>query len=497
MASNEVVVEPPIEWLSVAITYLLWIIPNFFVLYSEIKQRQKSSVSFTTKFFELFSFMCIISGFLHCVFAMLTYVPGLCAFSFFLQITVGVLLVLSMGFYQLSRLYYCFANNQVHSNKGYPKWVFVIMYTIGILYGFMVIMSLQLSDVVDSLFRTFACGYNDNFEYFYYPMFTEDSYRWSTYWAAVTVLLYAFWDLITLLLYGWKIRAYIDKDNLSIVFTRIMSILFKITILTLFYQFMAYISLVIAMLYYELNIIPAISVILANFMANMLIFTITFSMYLMMDHNEEKYYAFLKWIKYTRIYLMCCCCRFIVIKQLNELYEKRNNLEKANSASSPRIDQKKEATHLSETQFQTQDNYIEDRRIHQTGMELSMNFPSCTDKSTEKSTKEPNAYHSDRLQRIIQNASAWKLPENDEEIPMPDKQIFAISASVDDVDERTETQLEVIKTPNEKNIDRNVKKNNYSQEADRMREDEMGELENMLEKIDPFQIMEDTDEELP
>ena len=42
---------------------------------------------------------------------------------------------LAMGYYQLSRIYYCFARDQVYSAKGYPNWLFYAMYIFGALWA--------------------------------------------------------------------------------------------------------------------------------------------------------------------------------------------------------------------------------------------------------------------------------------------------------------------------------------------------------------------------
>ncbi len=42
--------------------------------------------------------------------------------------------VVFMGMFQLTRLYLCFSNDQVHGKNGYPQWVFVVMVSLGVLY---------------------------------------------------------------------------------------------------------------------------------------------------------------------------------------------------------------------------------------------------------------------------------------------------------------------------------------------------------------------------
>ena len=66
---------------------------------------------------------------------------------------------LAMGLYQISRLFYCFSSSKVHSNKGYPNWVFILMYGVGIglVFGF---LKLTFLDMTFSPLST--CGFNKN-----------------------------------------------------------------------------------------------------------------------------------------------------------------------------------------------------------------------------------------------------------------------------------------------------------------------------------------------
>ena len=53
-------------------------------------------------------------------------------------------------------------------------------------------------------------------------------------------------------------------------------------------------------------------------MTGLMRFSFVFSMYLMMDHNMNKYYKFLKILRCSKIYWICCCgnCGDIVTEQL-------------------------------------------------------------------------------------------------------------------------------------------------------------------------------------
>ena len=119
--------EPASEWIPSLAIKLISMIIAFVMLRREIRKRKLLKITFTTIWFKLFSITCIASCFATEMFESLSYVPGFCIFTGYMVSISSVLLYLSMGLYQLYRLYYCFANEKVHSNKGYPKWVFIIM----------------------------------------------------------------------------------------------------------------------------------------------------------------------------------------------------------------------------------------------------------------------------------------------------------------------------------------------------------------------------------
>ena len=112
-----------------------------------------------------------------------------------------------------------------------------------------------------------------------------------------------------------------DKDNSKInpiVYQNIMAILHKITILTLFYQFIAMFQIVLrGMITQILGDSDALmSYIILRSTSAFTAFSWSLSMYLMMDHNKEKYLQFLKALRYWRLNYLCCCCKHIVIQQL-------------------------------------------------------------------------------------------------------------------------------------------------------------------------------------
>ena len=112
-----------------------------------------------------------------------------------------------------------------------------------------------------------------------------------------------------------------------------MRLLHKITILTLLYQFTGFFYIasigIVSLNIYRNFIIP-------NFMGNLISFTMSYSMYLMMDHNQAQYFKFLRCIRCLRIHWMCCKWRYIVTDPLNELDPKggeENDIKVASRSS--------------------------------------------------------------------------------------------------------------------------------------------------------------------
>ena len=101
-----------------------------------------------------------------CVLGTLAWLPGFCYFVTILAIIALTIQLSCFGCYQLARLYYCFAKDQIYSNKGYPNWLFTIMYIIGaiILISFTAISLLPFPSIIQS-----ECGINSKYEYYSKP----------------------------------------------------------------------------------------------------------------------------------------------------------------------------------------------------------------------------------------------------------------------------------------------------------------------------------------
>ena len=141
-----------------------------------------------------------------------------------------------MGFYQLSRLYYCFSNQQIHSNKGYPKCLFIIMYAMGIMVGIGVVFSAKMWEG-SNFFRT-DCAINHDLVYHYQHVdILSIDQKLAVPSVLTTAFLLTVWDFSMLILYIHKIKGFRRfKEEQPDIFKRIMSILHKIFILTISYE---------------------------------------------------------------------------------------------------------------------------------------------------------------------------------------------------------------------------------------------------------------------
>ena len=274
------------DWVGNCIVAIIFTIVIFRLLNSELKQRKQATVSFTTKWLKIFSISCIFSSFLSQLFYLIVYIPPLCTIMYLFCALSSLICGLSMGFYQLARLHYCFANEQIHSNKGYPKWVFITMYLFGTIMCFISLILIVLSDNSTYGFINSRCEYAKNGDLYIYTVSMPIIPAAKT-WYFIVFPCVVSWDILTLALYACKINVFLrykDKTSDSVVYKRIMGILNRITILTLFYIIMIAMGMAINAFVMKFKVIAA-----AQFTRSLVIFSYSYSMYLMMDHNQNKY----------------------------------------------------------------------------------------------------------------------------------------------------------------------------------------------------------------
>ena len=121
-----------------------------------------NTANYTTKHLKIFALFCISSGGIISLLRIVRHFNIICHIGDFLHTIIGLWQPMFMGFFQLSRLYYCFSSNQVYSNKGYSTFLFVIMFIVGFL-----IMSTDIFIALNNI--CLKCGINlhENFRFDY------------------------------------------------------------------------------------------------------------------------------------------------------------------------------------------------------------------------------------------------------------------------------------------------------------------------------------------
>lgn len=222
-----------------------------------------------------------------------------------------------MGFYQLSRLDYCFSKEKVYSNKGYPSWLFLAMYAIGICG----VMSMLIAPWLLYNTRIQKCGicWHDG-TYLYTAKYSESPVgpMVSVILISVAIICYLFWDFTNLLLYALKIRTFKKYENEnSAIYKRIMSILYRVLILTLFYEIIAFLAISIPTAIFILNRDGHSWIASLWISGSITSVVFSYSIYLMMQHNTRQYHTFLRVIDMMRLYYLLICCKGIIIHELD------------------------------------------------------------------------------------------------------------------------------------------------------------------------------------
>ena len=321
MAEEEVLTFSAGQWIPAAVIRFLWAIPLSVLLISEIRHRyfrEKQPLTFSTKWLEAFSLLCIICMFLSSLFYTLKFFLFFCTFSLFLTNVFIIFGVMFMGYYQIARLYLCFANEQQHSNKGYPKRLFIFMYLVAVP---LVIGYLSMISIYPNVFSR-KCAINDDMDFSQYPL-DIPHFKGTVILSGIFGTIYLIWDITTLLLYTWKIyqfKTMKDMDQSSEVFLRITMILYKIITLTLFYEIMAFLgAFSVAIALSAIDVDSLMFPVIQSIPNGLVSFSISLAMYLMMDHNKDKYVQFLRILRFCGLHWICCKWRNVVLDQLKEL----------------------------------------------------------------------------------------------------------------------------------------------------------------------------------
>ena len=311
--ATELVLSPE-EWISNATINFICIIYNVLILKTEIRNRQATDLVITSKIMYYIPMIAFTYTVIANVFRFAQYFNGFCYVSFQISVSLRVYFNM-MGLYQIARLYYCFAQSQVHSNMGYPNWLIYTLYVIGIVT--------TISRL--GIWRVYAfptnCGINSQYQYF--ATFANGRRKGNegkaTKAFAVSMTIELIWDMTTLCLYVYKVlsfRKYKTKD--PDVHKRIMAILNRILLLTIVYEMTYLLFLPAGALWMSYSQKKWINTIFS--FAYGLASTLTlYSLFLMQQHNTSEYLKFLRFTYRLGIYHCCLCCFKSIVKNEIEM----------------------------------------------------------------------------------------------------------------------------------------------------------------------------------
>lgn len=289
------------------IAWITWtpaIIMCCYIIKREIQSRRNHKENdLASKYLLFCSLTAMISILMLCIEILFMNIRYLCLVATYLSPPTMATYVMFFGFCQLHRLHFCFSRTQCHSNKGYPKWLFIIMYLVGIVLTIWCWIISFLYITVRNNPNHSVHGCQDEMQKEYFMA------------VAVAGICYIIWDLFTLFLYSYKIyqfRKVTEDENKDKISQRIQFTLNKVLLLTLSMEILAGIQCGLHVVGNIMDWIPIISILFDIICAPCMVLS-TWTVYLLLEHNLKDYLYFLNLIdRFKCIYWICCCCKGIV-----------------------------------------------------------------------------------------------------------------------------------------------------------------------------------------
>ena len=304
-----------IEWISCILFSFIMFLFTSRIFIRERRNRRKRQVPFPSKWLESSSYLSIACAPPVTVIYTLLYFNGICLIT--RNISYLIFDIQSAAFicYAIARLQYCFSKQQIHSNRGYPKWVFVVMYigTAVIITAIFVFWQL--------MGPTTDCGIENGIAYhkrvFFLPLVPMVLIM-----LLLTILSFCL-DIVAAMLYWNKTHSFKHRfDSNPEIHRRVQSVLNRVLILTCCYLI---INVVVLIFFVAIRAVPgvAFSFDLVTTVTELIIsFNLSYFMYLMQDHNTAEYMGFLSRLVRWKLYWCgCCCCR----SSIKEHYRMMNN----------------------------------------------------------------------------------------------------------------------------------------------------------------------------
>ena len=298
--------EAVVSWffrisLAVAFTVSLYVIYKNHRNHKQATQNEKGSIP---KWLNIWSTLTLYSVPLSCLIFISCKVPFICIQTCRLGAWSYSTPKILLGYYQISRLHYCFSKKQIHSKLGYPTCLFIILFLIGwannlhaIIYPFIYMNPYEKPN-------NLGCDWDQD-------EVTKNSF--------IATTVYSVWDLFTLSLYIYKIHGATkviqikqkEQETQNKILKRIKNIMAKIVFLTVIYEIIT--TVMVNLFFWGLASSPVVALGWAiDFLMG------SYIIYLMLEHNSKSYMALLKFMNNTGMFTFCCCCFRSLMKEAIE-----------------------------------------------------------------------------------------------------------------------------------------------------------------------------------
>ena len=190
---------------------------------------------------------------------------------------------ISTTFYQIARLQYCFAEEQVHSKYGYSKGLFIFLYSCGVIGSLLLVLESYRYLFVRTWHHEQYTGCDGDF--------TESTFIYYF----IGFLCYYIWDLTVFICYIIKVCQFYKKtpDVQESVSTRIKFIVYKIAFLTFILELSSMIMVIVYNTIWEHDINWFFRLFLVV-IVGLDYFISVYMVYLMLEHNDKEYVHFIK-----------------------------------------------------------------------------------------------------------------------------------------------------------------------------------------------------------
>eukprot|EP01084_Bolivina_argentea_P173167 299945_1 len=339
--------------IGLSIVSILWAVATFvsvYILWKEWQKRKNMDQKIVSKYLHCTSLSTLITIPICCAIALISGLPIICQYTLSLSIATRFLCYLPMGFFQLSRLYYCFSEQSSHSKKGYPICIFII------LLIFSIILTIQL-------FIGPLIFYHSKYEptMNYLCMTDYDIPSWPIFFSVAAVqLILCDWIILALYMYKvWQINNYHkakqSQSGRSILqYTRIKKILSRIILLTICYEFAGLLTFILLTISEFMS--DVIGAVIASFGIAFNLIVVCYVMRLMLEHNTEEYKFFIQILHKLKIFVICCCCKSVLVLDFED-QDKHASPTGVQNDEYKNVN-KKIPTGLDDTMIDTRDNHL-------------------------------------------------------------------------------------------------------------------------------------------